>query len=98
MRRNRKRMSPVTIVGAIVLTLVLCGTFGYKQYALSVQKSECESQIKELQKQKKNLVLEREDLKTFSEYVKTDEYAEEIAREKLGLVHKDEIIFVPEEK
>lgn len=98
MRRNRKRMSPVTVVGAIVLTLVLCGTFGYKQYVLGVQKVEYESQIKELQKQKKNLVSEREDLKTFSEYVKTDEYAEEIAREKLGLVHKDEILFVPEEK
>ncbi len=103
MQRNRKRMSPkkmspVTVVGAVVLTTVLCGTFGYKQYVLGVQKTEYAAQIRELQKQKRNLALEREDLRTFADYVKTDEYAEEVAREKLGLVHKGEILFVPENK
>ncbi|MBR1744275.1 MAG: septum formation initiator family protein [Lachnospiraceae bacterium] len=91
-------MSPVTVIGAIVLTVALCGTFGYKQYTLGVQKAEYANQIKDLQKQKKKLELEKEDLKSFAEYVKTDEYAEEVAREKLGLVHKGEILFVPEEK
>lgn len=97
-QRYQKKMSPMTIAGVIVLTLVMCGTFGYKQYALGVQKTEYASQIKELKKQKKKLVSEREDLKSFADYVQTDEYAEEVAREKLGLVHKDEILFVPEEK
>ena len=39
----------------------------------------------------------KEDLKEFKKYVKTDEYVEEIARDKLGLVYKDEIIFEPED-
>lgn len=38
------------------------------------------------------LVLE-EDLQKESEYILTDEYIEQIAREKLGLVRKGEIIF-----
>ena len=91
-------MSPVTIIGVIILTLSLCGTFGYKQYVLKQQKSEYAEQIKDLKKQKKQLAEEKEDLKTFADYVETDEYAEEVAREKLGLVHKGEILFVPEEK
>lgn len=98
MRKYRKKMSPVTIVGAMVLTVVLCSTFGYKQHVLGTQKTEYTGQIKELRKQRQRLLAEREDLKNFADYVKTDEYAEEIAREKLGLVHKDEILFVPEDK
>ena len=39
---------------------------------------------------------EKKDLEQFKEYVKTDEYAEKIAREKFGLVYKGEIIFEPE--
>ncbi len=91
-------MSPVTIIGVIILTLTLCGTFGYRQFALQSQKAEYAKQITDLKKQKKQLSKEKEDLKDFREYVKTDEYAEEIAREKLGLIHKGEILFVPEER
>lgn len=98
MNRNRKKLSPFTVAGVILLTLSLCGTFGYKQYVLGIQKTEYANQIKELKKQKKQLTDEKEELKSFADYVKTDEYAEEVAREKLGLVHKGEILFVPEEK
>ena len=90
-------MSPITVLGVIILSLTLCGTFGYRQFVLSSQKAENAKQITAL-KQKKQLVKEKEELKEFREYVKTDEYAEEVAREKLGLVHKGEILFIPEEK
>ena len=30
-------------------------------------------------------------------YMQTDEYAEQVAKDKLGLVYEDEIIFKPEE-
>ena len=43
------------------------------------------------------MLFRSEDLKEFKKYVKTDEYVEEIARDKLGLVYKDEIIFEPED-
>ena len=63
---------------------------------LQAQGKECINQIKELEKQQKELEQEKKDLEQFKEYVKTDEYAEKIAREKFGLVYKGEIIFEPE--
>ena len=34
---------------------------------------------------------------TMDAYMQTDEYAEQVAKDKLGLVYEDEIIFKPEE-
>lgn len=34
-----------------------------------------------------------EELKEYSKYVKTKKYIEEVAREKLGLIYEDEMIF-----
>lgn len=55
-------------------------------------------QLKELEKKSRELEKEKEELKDFKDYVKTDEYVEEVAREKFGLVYKDEIIFEPEDE
>ena len=96
MKKRRKRLSPATVFGVIVLTLALCGTMAYKQNVLRMQEKEYAAQLQELKKQQKELEQEKEDLEEFREYVDTDEYAEEIAREKFGLVHKGEIIFEPE--
>lgn len=86
----------MTVFGVIVLTLVICATLTYKQSVLKAQEKEYASQIKELEKQQDELKDEKEDLEKFREYVKTDEYAEEVARDKFGLVYKGEIIFEPE--
>ncbi|MDD7402553.1 MAG: septum formation initiator family protein [Butyribacter sp.] len=97
-RKRHKKLSKATIFGAILLTVVLCGTLSYKQKVMGTQEKEYSAQIKELQKQNKELKEEKEDLKDLEEYVKTDEYAEEVAREKFGLVYKGEIIFKPEDE
>ena len=51
-----------------------------------VQETELKKQIKE-EKSRASKIDELED------YVGTDEYVEDVAREKLGLVHEGEIIF-----
>ena len=51
---------------------------------------------KKLKKEKKEADKRAKELEEYEEYVKTDEYVEEVAREKLGLVYKDEIIFEPD--
>lgn len=58
------------------------------------QISENKAQIAELEKQieyEKTRIAEVEDLKT---KVDTDEYIEKVAREKLGMVKRDELIFM----
>ncbi|MBR6329539.1 MAG: septum formation initiator family protein [Lachnospiraceae bacterium] len=38
-----------------------------------------------------------EELKELRKYTKTKKYAEEVAKERLGLVYEDEIVFKPQE-
>ena len=97
-RKRQKRLSRATVFGIVLVTAVLCGTLTYKQNTLKAQGREYASQIEELEKQQKELQKEAEELEEFKEYVKTDEYAQEVARDKFGLVYKGEIIFEPEEE
>ena len=39
-----------------------------------------------------------EDLKEYEKYTKTAAYVEEVAKDKLGLVYEDEVVFQAEEK
>ena len=39
----------------------------------------------------------RQEIEEFSKYTQTKKYAEEVAKEKLGLVYEDEILFKQEE-
>ena len=38
-----------------------------------------------------------EEIEEMRRYMQTDRYVEEVARDKLGLVYPDEVIFKPEE-
>lgn len=91
-------MSPFTVFGVVVLCLVLCGTLGYKTAVLRAQSAKYSAQLTELKREKKELEDEKEKLKDYKSYVKTDDYVEEIARDKLGLVYPNEIIFEPKDE
>ena len=39
----------------------------------------------------------KEEILEFEKYTQTDEFVEDTAREKLGLVHEDEVVFIKEE-
>lgn len=93
---RKKRISRFTVFGIIILTLIICTTLTYKRSELKTEEKEYSKQIAELEKEKKEATKRAEELKDYKEYVKTDEYIEEVAREKLGLVYKDEIIFEPD--
>lgn len=56
-------------------------------YAKNLEKSKIESKIKEETKV-------NEELKKEKEMINNDEYIEKVAREKLGMVKKDERVFV----
>ena len=94
-KQQRRRVqsykrSMLAVSGVIVLlTIVLFAnalTLRAKEQSYQAQEAELKEQIQE----EKARTSEIDDLE---EYVGTDEYVEEIAREKLGLVHEDEIIF-----
>lgn len=88
---KKRRKSGVYMITAVVF--VLCFIFVYNSFDMKSQirsnaevEADLRSQITQQEELKEELVKE-------SDYVKSDDYIEEIARDKLGLVHKNEIIF-----
>lgn len=96
-RKRRKKLSPFTVFGVLVLCLVLCGTMAYRTATLKAQSAKYSAQIDELKREQKKLKDKEAELKDYKSYVKSKEYMEEVAREKLGLVYPNEIIFEPDE-
>ncbi|MGN0399580.1 MAG: septum formation initiator family protein [Blautia sp.] len=91
-RQNRIAMFSVTFVMVILVIALMVGSHnlrvkinGYKE-----QKQEVCEKIEEEKKR-------TEEIEQLEEYMKSDEYARQVARDKLGLVGEDEIIFKEEE-
>lgn len=92
---NRKRRKTgMLTVSAVVL--VLCAAMLIGSYQLSNKIHEYDAVEQNLLAQIEEQKQESAQLDKESEYVKTEDYIEQIARDKLGLVKKNEIIFKKE--
>lgn len=98
-KRSRKRakshvlqhkISVLSISSVIVLLAVVLSagsiSLREKNKAYKAQEAELEAQIKEEGTR-------AEELDALEEYVGTDEYIEDVAKEKLGLINPNEILF-----
>ena len=90
--RERKIMKNTMLMILLVVCILFAALFigGYRlnkkiDSALAT-KSELEDQIKDEE-------IRKEEIEELEEYMKTDEYVREVAREKLGLVDEGDIIF-----
>lgn len=92
-RKNFKRSG---IGLAFFVVALLCIVLSVKKYQLVQTKEANEKKIAQLKKEKKDLEKAREDIENYSDYTKTKQYVEDVAREQLGLVYEDEIIFESE--
>lgn len=93
-KKKEKRKSGLKIIALAVL--VLFGVIAYSSIQLQEEKRALENRYHELQEQ---LQEEEERSVLLAErraYMQTIRYIEEMAREKLGLVYEDEVIFRPE--
>jgi cell division protein FtsB len=87
-RQNRLGMMLVTFV-----VLVLMGVILFKGRELKLKQAEYQQKEETLQAQ-----IEEEHERTckltdYEKYTKTDKFVEEIAKEKLGLLYENEILF-----
>lgn len=94
-RAARKHRSALYLVMLVVG--IFLGTLAVQGIQLHKNCKELEMELGQLEEKKKSLEQEKEKIKEEEAYTKTDEYIEEMAREKFGLVYDDEIIFKPEE-
>lgn len=96
MRRRRKNRTGAGIIAFVVL--ILFAIISYRRIGLA---QELNKDKIELQRVKEQIEVQKErevDIANLREYTKSKEYIEEIAREKLGLVYKDEVIFEKEDE
>lgn len=77
----------IVVVGMFMTTLFVQG------YGLKNNCEKLATEQTQLIEKKKSLEKEQEQIKEKSEYMKTDKYIEDVAREKFGLVYDNEIIF-----
>lgn len=91
-RHNQRGILAISGVVAFLLVVLLVQSqrLTVKNNAYQVQKAELEQQIKD----EEIRAVEIENLK---DYVDSDEFIEKMARDKLGLVYEDEIIFKAED-
>ncbi len=89
--KNRSGLYLVMLVAALFV-----GTLAVHGYTLRENCRKLATEQTNLKEKKKSLKKEQEKIKEESEYRKTDQYVEDVAREKFGLVYDNEIIFKAE--
>lgn len=87
-RQNRLGMICVTIVVAMLLVVMM-----FKSYELKGRYADYVKEEEALQAQIDAENERTKELEEYEKYTKTDKFVEEYAKEKLGLVYENEILF-----
>jgi cell division protein DivIC len=96
MSKVRKKRTGIGVISFVIL--MLFGTIAYGKSGLQVKHDEDEIKIERLQAKLDEQAERAVDISNLKAYVQTKRYIEDIAREKLGLVYEDEIIFEPDDE
>ena len=97
-QRHRRSVFAISAVVLLLFIVVSMSSISLraKEAEYQVQEQELKQQLKEEKARTKEQLKEEkartEEIKELGEYVGTDEYVEDVAKEKLGLIHEDEII------
>ena len=87
-RRKRIEFRVIAVTLAALMLVVSFGTYKLKQKNIAYKQQEAELQA-EIAEEEERV----EELEELAVYVQTMKYVEEVAKEKLGLVYEDEILF-----
>lgn len=92
-----KRQNKLSMFLVMTVVLMLLVVVGIKSMELHAKQENYNLRKADLEKQIVNEETRTEELEEFKKYAKTKKYVEEIAKDKLGLVYEEEIIFKSEE-
>ena len=81
----------------VIMVVLVCGIVTFKRQELDITNAKSAARVAELNEEIVEGQEEAKDILDMKAYVQTMKYIEEMAREKLGLVYKDEIIFKAKE-
>ena len=91
-RQNRLGMALVSFVVIMLLAVIIV-----KSVQLNDKKAEYDTKEAQLMEQIADEEARTQELVEYEKYTKTAKYVEEVAKDKLGLVYEDEIIFESED-
>ena len=77
----------------ISISMVVCMLLAFKEHSLQVKYQTNENRKAQLEEEITTEEARTKDIEDMQEYMQSDEYAEKIAKEKIGLVKDNEIIF-----
>ena len=92
-RRSQNRFSMFLVSLVVVMMLVVVAV---KSVELNQKNGEYMERIEALDAQIAGELERSQEIEEFRKYTKTKQYAEEVAKEKLGLVYEDEYILTEE--
>lgn len=93
-KKLRKHLGSFAIAGVVLMMLIFVSVASLSLRASNANRQE---KIKELETSIEEEKEKAEEIEEYGKYVQTKKYAEEVAKEKLGLVYEDEIIFKAED-
>ncbi len=91
--KQKSSQSHLSIIIEVIVVLIVVGIVTVRGMELRSKLDDYNERKVELETQIAKETRRREEIEQYSKYTQTDQYVEEIAREKLGLVKNDEIIF-----
>jgi cell division protein DivIC len=95
-RRNRReRAHRREVVGITAVVAVLLISLSVQSHTLEEKNAAYEEQEAKLTAQIEDEEARAEEIAGLEEYMQSDEYIEQAARDKLGLVYPDEILIKP---
>ena len=87
-----------TGLGLTVITvLLLFAVISVKKVGLDNKDRALKEELARYEQELSDTQNEKQDIEEYGRYVQSDEYKEDVARNKLGLVYPDEIVFEPED-
>lgn len=95
-RAKRQLQHKLSMIVIAAVILVLGATLSVASISLQAKNKEYMAQETELEAQIEAEANRAEEIDELEKYVGTDEYVEDVAKEKLGLVYPNEILFEAE--
>lgn len=95
--RRKKKENRLSMVMVTIAVLMVFIVVTFKSIELRQKQEGYASRIEQLNQQIEEETERTVEIDEYGKYTKTKKYAEEVAKDKLGLVYEGEIIFKPEE-
>lgn len=92
-RKRRRRKNHAGNISIVVIVLLLLGTISLKCVELRNKNENLKKQEAVLSGKIQKETMREKEIEELSKYVQTKQYAEKVAKEQLGMVYPDEIIF-----